>query len=59
MGTPGAGIDELTSVEAFNSNEVLSSVLILVWVSEDNLGEGCSTAWVVNDFLNNSLDVSK
>ena len=58
-GTLGAGIDELTSVEAFNGNEVLSSVLVLIWVSENDLGEGGSTTWVVNDFLDDSLDVSK
>lgn len=57
--TLGSGVDELTSVESFNGNEILSSVLILVRVSEQNLGEGSSTARVVNDFLHNSLDVTK
>lgn len=55
--TLGTGVDELTSVEAFNSDEILSSVLVLVWVSENNFGKRSSTAWVVNDFLYNSLDV--
>jgi hypothetical protein len=47
----------LTSVEAFNSNEILSSELVLVRVSENNFGKRSSTAWVMNDFLHNSLDV--
>ena len=34
-------------------------VLVLVWVSENDLGQGGSTTWVVNDFLDDSLDVSK
>jgi hypothetical protein len=34
-------------------------VLVLVGVSEDNLGKWCSTAGVVENLLNNSLDVSK
>jgi acetolactate synthase small subunit len=47
----------LTSVEAFNSNEILSSELVLVRVSENNFGKRSSTAGVVNDFLHYSLDV--
>lgn len=34
-------------------------MLELVWVSEDNLGEGGTTAGVVNNFLDDSLDVAK
>ena len=56
--TLGTGIDKLTGVEAFDSNEVFISVLELVWVSENNLGEGGSSTRVVNDFLDNTLDVS-
>jgi hypothetical protein len=57
--TLGASIDELASVKTFNGNEILSSVLVLVWVSENDFSKWGSTAWVMNDFLNNSLDVSK
>jgi len=32
-------------------------VLVLVGVSEDNLGKRSSTARIVNDFLDDSLDV--
>lgn len=52
-----SGVDELASVKAFNSNEILSSELVLVWVSENNFGKRSSTAWIMNDFLHNSLDV--
>lgn len=57
--TSGTSIDELTSEETLNSDEILSAVLVLVWVSEDNLGEGSTTAGVVNNFLDDSLDVTK
>jgi hypothetical protein len=33
-------------------------VLVLVGVSEDNLGERSATARVVNNFLDDSLDVA-
>lgn len=52
-----ASVDELTSVKAFNSYEILSSELVLIWVSENNFGKRSSTAWIVNDFLHNTLDV--
>ncbi len=58
MLTLGASIDELTGEEALNSDEILSAVLELVRVSEDDLGEGCATAGVVHDFLDDSLDVA-
>ena len=57
--TFGSSINKLTCEKAFNSNEIFSSVLVLVWVSENNLGKWGSTTWIVNDFLNNTLDVSK
>jgi len=51
-------VDELTSEETLNGNEILSTVLVLVGVSEDNLGERSATARVVNNFLDDSLDVA-
>ena len=57
--TLGTSIDELTGEEALNSDEILSSVLELVGVSEDNLGERCATTSVVHNFLDDSLDVPK
>ena len=55
--TLSTSVDELTSEETLNSDEILSTVLVLVGVSEDNLGKRSSTARIVNDFLDDSLDV--
>ncbi len=55
--TLGTSIDELTSEETLNSDEILSTVLVLVGVSEDNLGERSATTSVVHNFLDDSLDV--
>ena len=57
--TLGTSVDELTSEETLNGNEILSAVLELVGVSEDNLGERCATTCVVHNFLDDSLDVPK
>jgi len=51
-------VDELASEKTLNSDEILSAVLVLVGVSEDNLGERSATAGVVHDFLDDSLDVA-
>ena len=59
MHTLGTSVDELTSEETLNSDEILSTVLVLVGVSEDNLGERSATTSVVNNFLDDSLDVPK
>ncbi len=57
--TLGTGVDELTSVEALNGDEILSALLVLVGVSEDNLGERSAATSVVHNFLDDSLDVTK
>jgi len=54
----GTSVDELTSEETLNCDEILSSVLELVGVSEDNLGKRCATTGVVYNFLDGSLDVA-
>lgn len=46
-----AAIDELSSVDALGSNEELCPLLEAVWVTERHLGEGCTTAGVVDDIL--------
>jgi len=51
-------IHELTSVHTFHCNEILSTVLISVRISEDHSCKRCSTAWVVNDFLDYSFGIS-
>ncbi len=57
--TLSTSVDELTSEETLNSDEILSTVLVLVGVSEDNLGKRSATTSVVNNFLDDSLDVPK
>ncbi len=57
--TLGTSIDELTGEETLNSDEILSTVLELVGVSEDNLGKRCATTGIVYNFLDGSLDVAK
>lgn len=56
--TFGSGVDELTGVHALNSDEIFIVLLEFVLVSETDLGEGSSTARVVDNILHNSLDVS-
>jgi len=57
-GSLGTSIDELTSEETFNGDEILSTVLELVGVSENNLGERSATTSIVHNFLDESLDVT-
>jgi len=45
-------------VHALDSDEKLSVLLEFVLVSENDLGEGGASAWIVNDVLHNALDVS-
>ena len=58
MHTLGTSVDELTSEETLDSDEILSTVLVLVGISEDNLGERSATTSVVHNFLDDSLDVA-
>lgn len=53
-----AGIDEHASVHALDGDEKLSSELVLVNVSELNLSERGSTAGIVDNILDDSLDVA-
>lgn len=53
-----SGIDELTGVHAFVCNECLGSELVLVWITEDNLGQRSTTTRVVDDVLDYSPDVT-
>lgn len=54
-----SSVDELTGVHAFDGDEVLSALLVFVNVSENNLGEGGTTASIVNDVSDDTLDVSE
>lgn len=51
-------VDELTSVHAFSSQEVGSLESIFIGVSEDDLGEGSTTAGIVEDLSNDTLDIT-
>jgi len=53
-----SGIDELAGVHSFDSDEVLNSLLVSVCISEGNLCKWCSSAWIMNDILHNTLQVS-
>lgn len=44
-------------METFDGYEVFSSVLVFVWVSENNSGKRSSTAWIMHNFLYDSPDV--
>jgi len=57
-GCLSTSIDELTSVHSFNGDEVLKSLLESICISEGDLSEWCSSTWIVNNVLNNSLDIS-
>jgi len=54
----GSGVDELSGVHAFNSDEILSTLLVFVLVSENNFGERGATAGVVHNVLDKTFDVA-
>ena len=51
LGTFLSTVDELASVHALSSYEGLCPQLVLVWVTECDLGQRGATARVVNDVL--------
>jgi len=53
-----SAIDELTGVGSFSGQEVFLSVLIFVRIMEVDLGEGSTSAWLVDNLFNHTLDVS-
>merc|ERR1719228_975950 len=53
-----AAVHELSSVHALSSDEELLLHLVSVGIPEVGHGKGSATAWVVNDLLDDSLDVS-
>jgi len=53
-----SAVDVLTSVHSFSSQEVGSLESILIGVSEDDLGEGSTTAGIVEDLSDDTLDVT-
>jgi len=57
--TLDSSVDVLSSVHSFNGDKILSSLLVSVRISEDNLSKWGSSAGIVNDVLDDSLNVSK
>merc|ERR1719384_3099199 len=53
-----ASVDELASVHALRGNEGLRLQLVTVWVTECDLSKGSTTARVVDDVLDDTLDVA-
>jgi len=53
-----SSIDEHASVHALDGNEVFSTELVLVYVSELNLSERSATTGIVDNILDNSLYVA-
>lgn len=49
----------MAGVHSFNSDEILSTVLVSVLVSENNFGKWSAAAGIVNDVLDDTLDVTK
>lgn len=56
--TLAAAVNELSGVHSFNGDEVLDSLLVAIGVPEGNLGERRTSAGIVNNVLNHSLDVT-
>lgn len=50
-----ATVDELSSVDTLSCDEELSPLLETVWVTESNLGQGSTTAGVVDDILDKAI----
>jgi len=51
-------VDELAGVHAFASNEQLLPGLVAVRIAEVDDGQGCATAGIVDDVLDDTLDVA-
>jgi hypothetical protein len=51
-------IDELTSVHSFNGEEMVVLKSVLIGVSEDDLSKGSTTAGIVDDLSDDTLNVT-
>jgi len=54
----GSAVNVLANVHGLSSDEMLDVLLVLVWVGELNLSERSTTAWVVDEILDDSLHVA-
>jgi len=52
-------VDELTGVKTFNSDEGFLDLLVLVRMTEDNLGERSSSSGVMDDIFDDTFDESR
>jgi len=57
-GSLGTAVNELSGIHSFDGNEVLISRFVAISIAESNLGKRCTSAWVMNNVLNHSLDVT-
>ena len=53
-----AGVDELAGVHALVGDEGFGVQLVLVRVAEDDFGEGCAAAGIVDDLLDDTANVT-
>lgn len=58
QGSVFTSVDELAGVHAFVGDEGLDDILVLVWVTERDFGQGGASAWVVDDLLHHAAGVS-
>jgi len=49
-------MDKLTSADTFGANDGFSSLSVFVWIVEDDSGKGSTSAWIVDDVLDETLD---
>ena len=57
--TFASSVDEHSCVHSLNSNEIFSTMLVFVLVSEDDLGKRCTSAGIVYNVPDYSLDIAK
>lgn len=57
-GSLGSAVDVLTDIGSFSGQEVLRISLKFIWVLEGNSGQWGTSAWVVDDFSDDSSDIS-
>jgi len=49
-------MDELTSADTFGANDGFGSLAVFIWIVEDDSGKRSTSAWIVDDVLDETLD---
>jgi len=49
-------VDKLSGSNSLGADNGLNTLAVLVWIVELNLGEGSTTAWIVDNVLDETLD---